>query len=176
MNIKDITLISLMAALMCIVAPFSLPVGPIPISLSTFAVYIAAGLLGRKRGTMAVLTYILLGATGLPVFSGFSGGIQKLFGVTGGYIIGYLPCVYISGYFIKNVDEKKWVYPIGLSLGTLACYTLGTLWFMLQASVTPLTALSTCVFPFIPGDIIKIIAATTIISPMRKVLKLSINI
>ena len=175
MKIKDITLISLMAALMCMLAPISLPLGSIPISLSTFAVYIAAGILGNKRGTMAVLTYILLGAIGLPVFSGFSGGVQKLFGITGGYIIGYLPCVYISGHFIKKAEEKKWVYLIGLSLGTLACYTLGTLWFMLQASVTPLIALSTCVFPFIPGDIIKIIAATTIIYPMRKVLRLSIS-
>ena len=112
MKIKDITAISLMAALMCILAPFSLPIGPIPLSLSTFAVYLAAGLLGKKRGTMAVLIYILLGAIGLPVFSGFSGGIQKLFGVTGGYIIGYLPCVYISGYFITELEEKKWVYPI----------------------------------------------------------------
>ncbi|MGM9974717.1 MAG: biotin transporter BioY [Clostridiaceae bacterium] len=175
MKIKDITAISLMAALMCILAPFSLPIGPIPLSLSTFAVYLAAGLLGKKRGTMAVLIYILLGAIGLPVFSGFSGGIQKLFGVTGGYIIGYLPCVYISGYFITELEEKKWVYPIGILLGTLACYALGTLWFIAQTNVNLLAALSTCVFPFIPGDIIKIIAATAVIYPLRKALKLSIN-
>lgn len=176
MKIKDITAIALMSAIICILSPFSLPIGPIPLSISTIAVYLSAGLLGKNKGTMAVLIYILLGAVGLPVFSGFTGGIQKLFGVTGGYIIGYIPCAFISGYFITRVDEKKWLYPIGMILGTLACYALGTLWFMVQANVNLLPALSTCVIPFIPGDIIKIIAATAIIYPLRKTLKPSINI
>ena len=176
MSVKDITIIPLMTALICIFAPFSLPIGPIPLSLSTFAVYLAAGILGKKKGTLAVLIYILMGAVGLPVFSGFSGGIQKLFGVTGGFIIGYLPCAYISGYFITKAEEKKWLYPIGITLGTITCYTIGTIWFMIQTNISLLSALSTCIFPFIPGDIIKIIASTSIIYPLRKALRPSINI
>ena len=176
MNVKDITIIPLMTALICIFSPFSIPIGLIPLSLSTFAVYLAAGILGARKGSAAVLIYILMGAIGLPVFSGFSGGIQKLFGVTGGFIIGYLPCVYISGYFITKAEEKRWLYIIGIILGTIACYTIGTIWFMVQTSVNFLSAFTTCIFPFIPGDIIKIIASTSIIYPLRKALRPSINI
>ena len=91
MKTRDLTLTALFAAILCVAAPFSIPVGPIPITLATFAIYLAAIVLGKKYGTLAVVIYILLGAVGLPVFSGFSGGFQKIVSATGGYIIGYIP-------------------------------------------------------------------------------------
>ena len=85
--------IAIMAALLCVASPWSIPVGPIPISLATFVVYLIGIVLGWLDGTIAVAVYLLLGAIGLPVFSGGAGGFQKLIGATGGYLIGYLPCV-----------------------------------------------------------------------------------
>ena len=97
MKTRDMTLIAVMAALICVAGPLTIPAGPIPLSLATFAVYMAGSVLGKKRGTIAVALYLMIGIIGVPVFSGFSGGFQKLAGVTGGYLVGYLPCAYLSG-------------------------------------------------------------------------------
>ena len=87
-TVRNMAFIAVMAALICVAAPFAVPMpGLVPISLATFAVYLAGGILGAKKGTIAVLIYVLLGAVGLPVFSGGAGGFAKLFGVSGGYII-----------------------------------------------------------------------------------------
>ena len=88
---KDLTLTAVMAAIICIAGPLTVAVGPIPLSLATFAIYLAGAVLGPKRGTAAVALYLLIGMIGVPVFSGFTGGFQKLAGVTGWYLIGYLP-------------------------------------------------------------------------------------
>ena len=106
MKTKDICTIAVLAALLCVVAPLSVPVGPIPISLASFAVYLAGAFLGWKRGTAAVAVYILLGAAGVPVFSGYEGGLQKLAGVTGGFILGYLPCAAVVGLAADRMAEK----------------------------------------------------------------------
>ncbi len=99
---------ALAAALICILSPFTimLPISPVPISLTIFAIYIAVYAVGMKWGLAATALYILIGLVGLPVFSGFSGGAGKLLGPTGGYIIGYLFVALISGFFIDRwVDE-----------------------------------------------------------------------
>ena len=97
MKTRDITIVAVMAALLCVAGPLTVSIGPIPLSLATFVVYMAGAVLGAKRGTLAVAVYLLLGLVGLPVFSGFTGGLQKLIGVTGGYLVGYLPCALITG-------------------------------------------------------------------------------
>ena len=109
MKTRDIVLIGVFAAMICVFAPFSVPVGPIPVSLASFAVYIASAL-GAKKGCAAVGIYILIGALGLPVFSGFSGGISKIAGLTGGYIIGYMFCALLSGIIIERAGNKKWLF------------------------------------------------------------------
>ena len=91
MKTNEMTMISLMTALICVAGPLSISIGPIPITLSNFAVYLAAAVLGAKGDTIAVALYLLIGAVGVPVFSGFSGRLQKLMGVTGGYLVGYIP-------------------------------------------------------------------------------------
>lgn len=180
-TVRNMAFMAVMAALICIVSPFSVPIGAVPISLATFAVYLAGGILGAKKGTVSVIVYILLGAVGLPVFSGGEGGLQKLFGVTGGFIIGYIPCVLITGLFVDlffrervTVENKflnwlgrAWAVPVGMVLGTVVLYALGTVWFIIAMSSTLEAALASCVLPFIPGDILKIICATIITIALR---------
>ena len=107
MKTRDMTIIAVMAALICVAGPLSVSIGPIPLSLASFAVYMAGAVLGAKKGTLAVGIYLLLGLVGLPVFSGFSGGFQKLIGVTGGYLVGYLPCALITGLAVKPDDPES---------------------------------------------------------------------
>ncbi len=180
-TVRNMVFIAVMAALICIAAPFSVPIGPIPISLATFAIYLAGGILGAKKGTVAVVVYILLGAVGLPIFSGGEGGLQKLFGVTGGYIIGYIPCVLITGLFVDLFFKKRttiknkflnwlsraWAVPVGMVLGTVVLYVFGTAWFIIARGVTLEVAIAGCVYPFIPGDLIKIACATVLTIALR---------
>ena len=170
MNIRDMTLIAVMAALICVAGPLSIAVGPIPLSLASFAVYMAGAVLGAKRGAVAVAVYLLIGFIGVPVFSGFSGGFQKLAGVTGGYLIGYLPCAFLTGLGIVNSEGRSgyWRLPVMMIAGTAALYTIGTAWFMIQTGSALGGALSLCVIPFLPGDALKIIAATLLTVPVRK--------
>ncbi|HCF83564.1 MAG TPA: biotin transporter BioY [Ruminococcaceae bacterium] len=163
-SVRNMVFIALFAAIICIMAPFSLSVGVIPISLGTFAIYLAGGFLGGKKGMAAVCVYILLGAVGLPVFTGFTGGFAKLLGVTGGYIIGYIPLALITGIF---AEKNKALLPLGMVLGTLACYTFGTAWFMISTGSELVPALLSCVVPFLIGDAIKIAAASAVCIPLR---------
>ncbi|MCD8037309.1 MAG: biotin transporter BioY [Clostridiales bacterium] len=168
MKTRDLVQIGLFAAIICVFAPFSLPINVIPISLVTFAIYLAAGVLGAKKGTAAVVIYILLGAIGLPVFSGFGAGIGKIMGVTGGYIIGYVPCAYISGAIIDKFSAKKPAYVIAFVVGTAVLYAFGTAWFMVQSGNGLAASLTTCVIPFLAGDAVKIACATVLSVQLRK--------
>ena len=105
----EITMTALMAAVTCILAPLSIPIGPVPISFTNLAIYLSLYLLGWKRGTISYLIYLLLGLVGLPVFSGFTGGPAKLAGPTGGYIIGFIVMAIIAGLVIDNC-HKPWIH------------------------------------------------------------------
>ncbi|MBQ3425400.1 MAG: biotin transporter BioY [Clostridia bacterium] len=167
MKTKDMTLIAVMAAVLCVLSPLSLSIGPIPLSLASFAVYLAGAVLGARRGTLAVGLYLLIGIVGAPVFSGFSGGFQKLAGVTGGYLVGYLPCALITG-LGADCPVPRWKLPVQMILGTGALYSIGTAWFMLQTHNPLGASLGMCVIPFLPGDAVKIILATLIAPPIRR--------
>lgn len=173
MNMKtgEMTAIAVMAALLCVAGPLSIAVGPIPLSLATFAVYLAGAVLGAKRGALAVALYLLLGLVGLPVFSGFAGGFQKLAGVTGGYLVGYLPCAWITGMAVRPGEagtQKRWKLPAFMGLGTAALYAIGTAWFMLQTKNGLIASLMLCVVPFLVGDAVKIAAASLLAPPIRR--------
>lgn len=166
------TEIALMAAVICVLAPFSLtiPVSPVPITLGTFAVYLTAAILGSKRSTISVLIYLFIGAVGVPVFSNFSGGLPKLVGATGGYLIGYIPCAFLIGFLIEKVT-KKWMVPIALVGGTVVLYLIGTVWLMKVAGFPSfLSACAAGVFPYLPLDAVKIILASVIAIPVRSLL------
>ena len=160
---------AVMAAIICVLSPLSIPIGPVPISFANLAIYFAVYLLGWKMGTCSLLIYILIGLIGVPVFSGFTGGFAKLLGPTGGYIIGYIPMAIISGLFIEKSDNKL-VHFLGMVLGLAVCYALGTAWFCYEAGAGLHKALGACVIPFIPGDLIKIIAAVILGPVIRRAL------
>lgn len=171
MKTKDLTTTALMAALICIAGPLTLAIGPVPLSLATFAVYLAGAVLGARKGTAAVAVYLLIGIVGVPVFSGFSGGFQKLAGVTGGYLAGYLPCAWLSGIRIRTKEEGRPELLRRMALmaaGTLVLYIIGTVWFMIQTRNGLGAALSLCVLPFLPGDAAKIAAAALLAPKIRK--------
>ena len=176
MKTRDITIVAVMAALLCVAGPLTVSIGPIPLSLATFVVYMAGAVLGAKRGTLAVAVYLLLGLVGLPVFSGFTGGLQKLIGVTGGYLVGYLPCALITGLAVVPDSPEVgpcWRLPAFMALGTVVLYIIGTAWFMIQTKNSLAASMGMCVVPFLPGDAAKIVAATLIAKPVRRAVYVS---
>lgn len=174
MKTVDLVTIALVAAILCILAPISIPLtfSPIPITLGMFAVYMAGIILGRRRGTICVLVYILLGAVGLPVFSGYAGGFQKILGPSGGYLWGYLFLAWLTGFFVerfsKNMKSMILGAVLGALSGTVVCYAFGTLWMGLQLHMTPMEALWAGVIPFIPLDLVKLVLAVVVCCPVRK--------
>lgn len=167
MKTRSLVTVGMFAAIICVFAPFTVPVGPIPISLATFAIYLAAAVLGGKKGTAAVAVYILIGSVGIPVFSGFGAGIGKILGVTGGYIVGYIPCAYVAGTIIDRFQDKRIYYPIALILGTAVLYIFGTVWFMFQTGNSLYDSLIACVIPFLIGDAVKIAVASAVSIKLR---------
>ncbi len=162
MNIRKTATVGILAALICVFSPLSIPFGAIPISLSTLTIYIVSSSVNKKYSVTAVAIYILIGAVGLPVFSSFTGGLQCITGYTGGYIIGYIPCAFIIGMLTDRFESNKIIYPISMIAGTSVCYLFGTLWYMHRAVCGLTEALAVCVLPFIIGDIIKITVASSI--------------
>lgn len=172
----DITLIALFAALMAICSWISIPL-TVPFTLQTFAVFTTLGILGGKRGTLSVIVYILLGAVGLPVFSGFKGGIDVLLGTTGGYIVGFLTTALIYWLFTSLFGNKFIVKLIALVLGLAICYAFGTAWFMVvymksTGAIGLATVLGWCVTPFVIPDLIKLAVAFIISDRVTKAIKL----
>ena len=165
---STMAVVALMTAVLCVLAPFSIPVGVIPISLATLGLYLAAIILGSKKATVACLLYLLIGFVGLPVYSGFVGGPAKLLGPTGGYLCGYLLLTYITGWFVDKFPGKWKLCLLGMVLGTTACYFMGTIWLAFQVKIGLSEAVMVGVVPFIIGDIIKIVIAMWIGVTTRK--------
>ncbi len=168
-SVRSMVFMAIFAALICIAGPVAVPMpgGLVPISLGTFAIYLTGALLGGKRGTMSVVVYIMLGVVGLPVFTGFMGGFAKVLGPTGGYIIGYIPLVLITGLFADMPSKKHWTMPVGMVLGTAVLYAFGTAWFMIMSGSALVPALVNCVVPFLIGDAIKIVLTVVIAVPLK---------
>lgn len=158
---------AVMTAVICVLAPLSIPIGPVPISFTNLAIFIALYLLGWKMGTVSLALYIFIGTVGFPVFSGFSGGPGKLMGPTGGYIFGFIPMAVIAGLIIEKFSENCALQFTAMVVGIIVCYAFGTVWFCVVMDSGVASALSLCVFPFIPGDVAKIILAL-IVGPMLR--------
>ena len=174
LSTKDIAYIAVFAAVIAICSWISIPT-TVPFTLQTFAIFLTCMVLGGKKGTFAVLIYVLLGAIGIPVFAGFSGGLGVLLGTTGGYIIGFIASALIIWAFEK-VSDKIWMTAIGMILGLLACYAIGTVWFMVvfaksSGAVGLMTVLGWCVFPFIIPDLIKTVLALVLGTRLKKLVK-----
>ena len=159
-----ITMVALFAALTAICSWIQIPFVPIPFTMQTFAVFLSVYVLGIEKSFLSVLVYLLLGAAGLPVFSRFQGGIGVLIGATGGYLIGFLLSVLVTGALLRLSRDK--IVPVFLSMlaGLLICYVFGTGWFMIFCntrfeSLSLSKAVQAAVLPFIIPDAVKIVIA-----------------
>jgi len=164
---------AIMTALLCIAAPNSVPIGPIPVTLTNLILYFAIFILGTKGTTVSYIVYLLLGIVGLPVFSGYAGGIGKVAGPTGGYLVGFIPMIIISGIFFAASKKKGKATCVaitmaGMIIGTAVAYILGTIWFVIQMDCDYAYAFSVCVLPFIPFDLGKMVVANILGHAVRK--------
>ena len=169
---RDIVYMSVFTAMISICSWISIPAS-IPFTLQTMGVFTTVGLLGGKRGTLTVLTYILLGAIGIPVFAGFTGGVSVLLGTTGGYIIGFLLSALLMWGIETIMGRNQIVLAFSMIAGLIVCYVFGTAWFMLiytqHSGVIGLsTVLGLCVIPFIIPDLIKIGVALFLTNRLKK--------
>lgn len=182
-SVRRIAYIALFTALTTICAWLSIPFGDIAFTMQTFAVFAAAGLLGARDGTVCLLVYLLLGAVGVPVFSRFQAGVGVLLGATGGYLIGFVFSVLLTGFLLARIPDagkggKRFLLSaLAMIAGLVVCYTFGTAWFMLvyapraAKTVTVLGALSACVFPYILPDLAKIALAVLLTERVKPLMR-----
>ncbi|TFB08956.1 biotin transporter BioY [Candidatus Atribacteria bacterium MT.SAG.1] len=172
-NIRQMTLISLFAALTAVGAFISIPIGPVPITLQTLFTLLAAMTLGSVMGASSQIIYVLLGIVGLPVFAGFKAGIGILFGPTGGFLFGFIISAYIIGKIIELKKEKNiFYYFLAGLIGTLIIYILGVTQLSLVTGIGIKKAIVVGMLPFLPGDILKIIVASFIASKLKPIIEL----
>lgn len=171
-TVKQMSTVAMMTAITCILAPISIaiPISPVPISFTTLAVCLTLYVLGMKWGTVSYILYLLIGLAGVPVLSGFTGGPGKLFGPTGGYMIGFIFMCTVTGWIIDRFSNKRLLCFLGMVLGMAICYLFGTLWLSYQADMNLHAAFAAAVLPFIPADLIKIICILLIGPEIRKAL------
>lgn len=157
MNTKRMTYIALFTALICICAPISipLPMSPVALTLGTFALYLAAYILEPKEALVATLLYLLLGAIGLPVFSGYAGGISRFVSAGGGYLVGYLVLVYGSSVAIHRFPKNRVLQLVGMFLSTCVTYMMGTFWMAKTMNTGFIATLPAGTFVFLPLDFVK---------------------
>lgn len=174
-RVLDTVYVGVFAAIIAACSWIMVP-STVPFTLQTMGVFTTVGLLGGRRGTLAVLTYILLGAVGVPVFAGFSGGIGIILGTTGGYIVGFFFTALVMWGAEKFWGRSKLTLGCSMVLGLIACYTVGTAWFMAVYTRTTgpvgLSAvLGWCVIPFVIPDLLKIALSLLLTNRLRRFVK-----
>lgn len=169
LSTRKLVLIALMTAITCIFAPMAIPipVSPVPISLTNLVIMISIYVLGFRDATISYIVYLLLGLVGLPVFSGFTGGLGKLAGPTGGYLIGFIFLALISGLFVDKFPKNRILAVVGMIIGMAVTYIFGTEWLAIQLKMSFVAALSVGVIPYLAGDAAKIIIAI-IVGPVLR--------
>lgn len=168
----DLAYIAIFAVLIAICSWISIPM-TVPFTLQTFGVFMAVGVLGGKRGSLAVLVFILLGAIGVPVFANFTGGVGVLLNNTGGYIIGFFFSALVMWAMESLWGKSPVVRILSMVVGLIVCYAMGTAWFMVvytrtSGAVGLGTVLGWCVIPFIIPDLVKIALAFVLSRRVRK--------
>ena len=168
-SVRDICYTGLFAAVIAIMAQISIPMPlGVPMTMQTFAITLAAVVLGSRLSALASLVYLLLGAVGVPVLANFSGGIDKFVGPTGGFLISFPLMAYIIGLGVEHRKAFKGAFPLAVVVGTLVNYVVGVALFVVVAHSTLAVGISACVLPFIPTAIIKAILACVIGLNIRK--------
>lgn len=163
-SVREMTAIALVTAVTCILGPMSLPIvfSPVPITLTNLVLYLSLYVLKTRKALISYVIYWLLGTAGLPVFSGFAGGLAKAAGPTGGYLIGFIFMIVISGWILERFPRRLWIHILAMAAGTAVCYLFGTIWLVLQMSIDFKAGLAMGVLPYLPGDAVKILIAATV--------------
>ena len=169
-NIKKMIYAAMFAAFTGVLSQIiiPLPFAPVPVNPALIMPMLSGLVLGVKWGTLSQIIYVLAGACGIPVFAGLRGGLTVLLGPTGGYLFGYILCAAVTGILAVKLKNFKYAVLITCICGADICLTTGTLWFILITKTNILTAVATCVLPFLPGDILKVIACTYIYKALEK--------
>ena len=172
MKTTELTRIALMTAVLCILAPISMPIpfSSVAFSLATFAIYLMAYILKPRQALFSVCLYLLLGAAGLPVFAGYLGGISRFASPNGGYLIGYLTAVGIAAWFVQN-QSKVTFQIVGLLFATLSLYLIGTCWMAYTTGISLSAALWSGALLYLPFDIIKMLFAVYLGRKIQKHIK-----
>lgn len=166
-NTREIVLIAMFAAVMAVCSWISVPTA-IPFTLQTFGVFSAMSILGGKNGFFSILVYILIGAAGVPVFSGFSSGFSALTSYSGGYIWGFLFLALVFWVAEKFFGNRLYIQIVSLVIGMAVCYLCGTLWFMHVTKTGFLYGLTACVAPYVLFDLLKMACAVGISVRVKK--------
>lgn len=166
MKYRQLTLTAMYAAVLCIISPWVIPAGAVPITLASLGVFMISGLTDFKKAFIATAVYVVLGMLGLPVFSGFQGGVQVIMGPTGGFILGYLAVAAIIS-ILK--DKIRLILTISIAIFTL--YAMGAAWYMLVTGAEFKAALTVCVLPFVAVDVLKAVIACVSLPRLRRALK-----
>jgi len=169
-SLRHLVYAALFAALTAVGAYLAIPVGPVPIVLQNLFVMLAGLLLGSRGGLASVGIYLLAGACGLPVFAGGTGGLARFLGPTGGYLIGYLPAVWIIGRISETKEPRVALDLAALLAGCLVLYACGLAWLKVVTGMSWSKTIAAGMLPFLPGDAIKIAAAAALVRPLRAVL------
>lgn len=172
----DLVYVALGAVLITICSWISIPT-TVPFTMQTFAVFFVLSALGGKRGTLAIIVYVLLGAVGVPVFAQFTSGIGILLGSTGGYIVGFIFMGLVYWLIVRLLGKKMWAEILAMVVGIVVLYSFGTAWFMIvyaqtNGAVGLVAVLAWCVIPFIIPDLIKLGLALSLVRRLSPVLKL----
>ena len=171
---KDMAYIAVFTALLAVCSWIAIPMPwGVAYTLQTLGVFLAVGVLGGKRGTLAVVVYLLLGAMGVPVFSGFQGGTAALLGTTGGYIAGFLFSALVMWMLEKLLGRSLPALALSMVLGLAVCYAFGTVWYMAvytrsNGAAALGTVLGWCVVPYIIPDLVKIGLAVGLSNRLQK--------
>ena len=172
-QLRMLVFASLLAALMTAGAYISIPVGPVPIVLQNMFVFLAGLLLGSRWGLASVGVYLLAGACGLPVFAGGMGGIGRIIGPTGGYLIGYLPAVFIIGTISEKGAARISFDMVAMVFGTVFLYACGLTWLKTLTGMPWSKTLAVGMYPFLVGDALKIVAAAAIAKALRPIIRVA---
>jgi len=170
--VRQVGLVIGFSLLTALCAQIVIPLGPIPITGQTFAVLLTGALLGSRLGAMAMIAYVIEGATGLPFFAGAHGGLVHLMGPTGGYLIAFPAAAFITGAFAEQGWDRKFVTAAAaMAVGSLVIMLSGWLWFSLVMRTSPALTFFNTVLQFVPGDIIKIALAAAVLPSGWKLVK-----
>lgn len=162
MKVKDLVYCALGACLIAVAAQITitLPITIVPVTLQTFMIYLLGLIYAPKKAMLTAVIYLILGAVGLPVFAGMSGGFTALVSPSGGYLLSYPLMIAV----ISLLTKQKY---LGMILGTMVCYGIGTIWFMFITKMDLMASLTMCVIPFLLGDTLKIVIAGTIVKKLN---------